>query len=129
LGTEEERVAERVSRGALQLPVQITFEPVDGRTGRGFDVHCREGALEIGDATSLGGQLVAERAGDRDLVLRLQWGVEHQGRDRLLGRHLRAHQVRGEDRRQDRQAQNDTEVTGADRPRGMPHPRQAQLHR
>ena len=64
----------------------------------------REGAVQVGDLTLLVRQLVAERSSDRDLVLRLQRGVEHQGRDRLLGGRLGVLQVRGEDRRQDRQS-------------------------
>ena len=89
----------------------------------------REGAVQVGDLALLLGQLVAERLGDRDLVLRLQRGVEHQGGDRLLGRHLGVLQVGGEDRRQDRQPHDHADVAGADGPPGVLDPRQPHLHR
>src|SRR5690349_1165582 len=62
-GADEEGVAERVGRGALELVVEIGLEPIERGLVRGVDRGGLERGVQLGHLTLLVDEQVAESAG------------------------------------------------------------------
>ncbi len=113
---DEERGAKRPRRGAAELVLEVGLE----RGGWGDlarrQPQARERRPEIRHPPALCDEAAAEGSGELELRRGGERRVEHDAGDCLLGGRLGAAQVGGEDRGEDREAEDDAGMAGGDRP-------------